>query len=90
MIDQELCTCCTCGYEWRIGQDGSHICSKYLTAKLDAMAKELAALRDRVCVWDILSHHRNTYIYKTACGEIINIESGDYCPYCGGKIEVKE
>jgi hypothetical protein len=45
MSDQELCTCCTCGYEWRTGQDGSHSCSKYLKAKLDAQSEELAALR---------------------------------------------
>lgn len=30
----KLSTCCTCGYSWLTGQDGSHSCSNYLLQKI--------------------------------------------------------
>jgi hypothetical protein len=37
----EYCRCCTCGYEWRKGLNGSHSCAENLQKQL-AEAVELA------------------------------------------------
>lgn len=62
--------------------------------KLDAQAEELAALRDRVCIWTAYENNYVPYIqsYQPECkSRYFNGQlEGDYCPYCGGKIEVKE
>lgn len=52
MTDQSQsknCTCCTCGYTWERGYDGSHSCVENLSARLAIAEKELAACkRDKV------------------------------------------
>lgn len=35
-------SCCTCGYTWRTGSDGSHICSVYMAATIDMLTTALA------------------------------------------------
>jgi len=37
MTDRPTSTCCTCGYSWPTGQDGSHSCSQLLKERLDAL-----------------------------------------------------
>lgn len=41
-------TCCTCGYQWLTGQDGSHQCSIELLSKIENMAKALQKIKDIV------------------------------------------
>lgn len=33
----DMCTCCTCGYQWRRGMDGSHLCSENLSKRVLAL-----------------------------------------------------
>jgi len=48
------------------------------------------AENNRVCIWNILYKNDNTCVYKTECNELTNVNNGDYCLYCGGKIEEAE
>lgn len=34
-INENLCECCACGYQWIRGQNGSHSCAEYLKEELD-------------------------------------------------------
>lgn len=48
----KLSTCCTCGYQWPTGQDGSHSCTQVMAATIARLEKMPAvADRDRTCVY---------------------------------------
>lgn len=36
----ENCKCCTCGYAWKKGFDGSHSCTEYMGKQIKALIKE--------------------------------------------------
>ena len=44
----KLSTCCTCGYQWPTGQNGSHQCSIELLSKIETMAKALEKIKNIV------------------------------------------
>ena len=44
-MSEETCTCCTCGYKWRRGQDGSHSCVEGLRKQLAAKDAEIERLK---------------------------------------------
>lgn len=37
MSDENKCSCCTCGYEWQRGKNGSHSCSQVLLNRVNRM-----------------------------------------------------
>lgn len=39
-----MATCCTCGYKWRNGQDGTHTCSVTLLKRIDDLKKAMKHL----------------------------------------------
>jgi len=39
---EDLCACCSCGFEWVRGRDGSHSCSEHLQAKLVKLSTALS------------------------------------------------
>ncbi len=45
-MTRERSKCCTCGYEWFTGLDGSHQCSTELLKKIDRLEKIEAAAFD--------------------------------------------
>jgi hypothetical protein len=47
MSNPEFHSCCTCGYTWRHGHNGNHICAEYLLKDL-ALYKSVA---DRAFNW---------------------------------------
>jgi len=75
-------------------KEGYEAATEAMQAKLDAQEKELAALRDRFCIWTAYENNYVPYIqaYQPECeSRYFNGQlEGDYCPYCGGKIEVKK
>lgn len=44
----EFSECCTCGYKWKTGQDGSHSCSQHLIKKLELAEAENARLQSEI------------------------------------------
>lgn len=48
MSDQDkMSQCCTCGFKWRTGQDGSHHCSEFLLIKMTAIKEKLKECRQK-------------------------------------------
>jgi len=45
MPNPETHSCCTCGYTWKHGHDGSHSCSEHLRAALINLAQYLITVR---------------------------------------------
>jgi hypothetical protein len=39
-VESEMCTCSTCGFQWKRGLSGTHSCAAILKARLDALLKE--------------------------------------------------
>jgi len=35
MSEFKDCTCASCGYQWRLGKDGSHSCAEHLRKRLN-------------------------------------------------------
>jgi hypothetical protein len=61
-----------------------------MQAKINKQAEELAALRDRVCVWAEYENNFVPYIqyYQPGCqSRYFNGQpEGDYCTFCGGRV----
>ena len=55
----EYCRCCTCGYEWRKGLNGSHSCAENLQ-------KQLAEAREAVLKYKIK--------YNNQCCEMLRLK----------------
>lgn len=49
----KMSECCTCGYQWPTGQDGSHTCSVYMQKKIDEQKVEIAQLTDMLILVDV-------------------------------------
>jgi hypothetical protein len=48
----DKCTCCTCGYQWVRGLDGSHSCTSHMSKELDQLRAENAQLKtDSAATW---------------------------------------
>ena len=43
--NDEMCACCTCGYEWKKGLHGGHNCATYLQKKIDDKSEKSRALK---------------------------------------------
>ena len=40
-VDPSISTCCTCGYSWKTGTHGGHICSESLQAEIARVKRKL-------------------------------------------------
>lgn len=45
-LDNNYCTCCTCGYKWPKGTNGSHNCSTYLLDQVNSLQQQLDKSRE--------------------------------------------
>lgn len=45
MAEIKMASCCTCGYEWRQGQDGSHSCTQHMQRTIEQLAAEIERLK---------------------------------------------
>ena len=52
MAEINMVSCCTCGYEWRQGQDGSHSCAWHMAKTIERQAAEIERLRDAL-LWTL-------------------------------------
>lgn len=52
------------------------------------ITKELEAVKNRVCEWEDTFDEDEFPYYVTKCG-YESYDKDNYCPYCGGKIEIK-
>ena len=77
----DMCKCCTCGYEWKRGQNGSHSCVGYmettiadLEQKLEALKRENDRLRGQLqnCVNHLSRYQRRGYREAQDCIESAN------------------
>ena len=48
MSDIEMSECCTCGFKWMTGQDGSHSCADNLSLTIDDLVKQNKDLSTRI------------------------------------------
>lgn len=39
-VAAKFSTCCTCGYSWLAGKDGSHSCAEYLLQKIKRLERD--------------------------------------------------
>lgn len=49
MSDDNKCTCCTCGFEWKRGRDGGHSCTETMEKTICELKAALKGIKD----WDI-------------------------------------
>lgn len=42
----EMVACCTCGYEWPEGTNGTHSCVQIMSRTIERLKKELAAMTE--------------------------------------------
>jgi hypothetical protein len=59
-----------------------HLCRLCLDKATSMLLEEVRKNRPS-CVWDRKSR-------ETGCGELKDGPPGNYCPFCGGKVEVRE
>lgn len=54
MAEIKMVSCCTCGYEWQQGRDGSHQCSEHMAKTIERLRDALAKARDGLScgLWD--------------------------------------
>jgi hypothetical protein len=45
----EYCRCCTCGYEWRKGLNGSHSCAENLQRQLAEAERRIDVMDCYIC-----------------------------------------
>lgn len=46
LAETDPCKCATCGYTWRRGMDGSHLCTTLLRAEITRLRALIARYRD--------------------------------------------
>lgn len=49
--DPNVCTCGTCGYPWRRGQDGYHSCSAQMTKTIQRMRDEAKDIHEKIVLY---------------------------------------
>ena len=47
MSEQEMCTCCTCGYMWMDGTNGRHSCATHLQIRIDELMEYIQLNAER-------------------------------------------
>lgn len=74
MSNNKLSTCCTCGYSWPTGKNGSHQCSAEMQLTIDKLRKELE------CSLDLTRFMCATWsdIDKWAYNNMSPVELGQY------------
>lgn len=67
----EKSTCCTCGYQWPTGQNGSHQCSIELLSKIEDLEKVLKTTHYSLhCMEQSGAFNKNALDRKMAVGLI--------------------
>lgn len=97
-------TCNDCRY-LRIDSYGVYYCAdsteyKHIAdyhSEIKGIHKDCTRFKDKICTWKLLGEPFVDNYYKTSCDNDFDYFVNDilsnnfkFCPYCGGKIEVKE
>ena len=66
----DISRCCTCGYEWKTGLNGSHSCSTYLQKVIDQKDKDIKELTDNLD--EAADYIKNGELYEGCNREAVN------------------
>ena len=75
-MERKVSTCCTCGYTWETGRDGSHSCSVELEKSLKNLKAEIVSLAIDGLTTDG-AHHKQWFLNEILSKLIVDNQEWD-------------